>query len=219
MAAELHSPQDTTWLKKWHRSVWFCKNKSLSGSQWWMNEHSKQQQNSFCNCACSYPGFGPYLSCPPKESLTHPAAVFVAQLLFIIPLLRMAGRALAAGSHSSEFLSAFWSLYFIKCCLMSSALFESSFVSFRVRGAVASAYLSVPRLSFGCSSVGICLLKYNTSVRGYVLLPPVYPASSLCACLVLYLWPRIILSNFLSCQLLHFNRIWFQFFDLGKKLL
>lgn len=172
MAAELHSPRDTTWLKKWHRSVWFCKNKSMSGSQWWMNEHSKQQLNSFCNCACSYPNFRPCLSCPPKESPTHPAADIVAQLLFITPLLRMASEALAAGSDSSEFLSAFWSL--------SSASLESSFVSFWVRGAVASACRSVPCLSFGCSSVGLCLLKIVIDLsEGRFSFPP-YILQAIC---------------------------------------
>lgn len=98
--------------------------------------------------------------------------VFVARLLFITSLLWMASEALAAGSDSSEFLSAFWSL--------SRASLESSFVSFWVRGAVASACRSVPCLSFGCSSVGLCLLKIVIDLyEGRFSFPP-YILQAIC---------------------------------------
>lgn len=115
MAAELHSPRDTTWLKKWHRSVWFCKNKSMSGSQWWMNEHSKQQLNSFCNCACSYPNFRPCLSCPPKESPTHPAADSFCSPAPVYNLITMNGQ-WSAGCW-------IWQLWIPECFLITEQRF------------------------------------------------------------------------------------------------
>lgn len=122
MAAELHSPRDTTWLKKWHRSVWFCKNKSMSGSQWWMNEHSKQQLNSFCNCACSYPDFRPCLSCPPKESPTHPAADSFCSPAPVYNLITMNGQ-WSAGCWIQQ-LSDRWAGLHLKAVLSLSEYVE-----------------------------------------------------------------------------------------------